>query len=178
MAKIKFQEWLIKHKACSEAVAWVEDKSLNQAWNQCKNPQWMMWYLNASGYKNDKKLRLFAVWCARQVRHLMTDPRSINALDVAERYANGKATDEELAAVREAAGAAAREAVREAAGEAAGEAAWAAAREAAWAAAWAAAGAAAWAAAWAEARAAAGEAAGEEQCKQLRKMIKIKGDLK
>ena len=28
--------------------------------------------------------RLFAVWCARQVQHLMTDPRSIEALDVAE----------------------------------------------------------------------------------------------
>ena len=26
----------------------------------------------------------------------MTDPRSLNALDVAERYANGQATDEEL----------------------------------------------------------------------------------
>ena len=35
----------------------------------------------------DKEWRLFAVWCARQVQHLMTDIRSINALDVAERFA-------------------------------------------------------------------------------------------
>ena len=40
--------------------------------------------------------RLYAVWCARQVQRLMIDPRSLNALDVAERYANGQATDEEL----------------------------------------------------------------------------------
>lgn len=59
--------------------------------------------------------RLFAVWCARQVAHLMTDPRSIAAMDVAERHADGDATDAEL------------------------DAAWAAARAAAWAAAWAAA---------------------------------------
>ena len=65
--------------------------------------------------------RLFAVRCARHVQHLMTDPRSIEALDVAERHANGLATDEELAAARAAARAAA----------------WDAARAAAWDAAWA-----------------------------------------
>ena len=68
-----------------------------------------------------KKWRLFAVWCARQVQHLMTDPRSIAALDVAERNANGLASDEELAA----AGTAAWAAAWAAAGAAAG-AAWAA----------------------------------------------------
>jgi len=45
-----------------------------------------------------RRERLFAVWCARQVQHLMTDPRSVAALDVAERHANGAATDEELKA--------------------------------------------------------------------------------
>lgn len=42
--------------------------------------------------------RLFAVACARQVQHLMLDLRSLTALDVAERYANGLATDGELVA--------------------------------------------------------------------------------
>jgi hypothetical protein len=31
----------------------------------------------------DKEWRLFAVWCARQVHHLMRDRRSITALDAA-----------------------------------------------------------------------------------------------
>ena len=31
-----------------------------------------------------REIRLFAVWCARQVEHLMTDQRSRDALDVAE----------------------------------------------------------------------------------------------
>lgn len=96
-----------------------------------------LWCLRAvEGH--DRETRLYAVWCARQVQHLMTDPRSIAALDVAERYANGEATAEELEAARDAALTAAW-------------AAWAAARDAAWtarAAAWdaRAAGAAAWAA--------------------------------
>jgi hypothetical protein len=67
------------------------------------------------------------VWSARQVQHLMTDPRSLAALDVAERHARGEATDEQLDAARDAAGAAAWDA----AWAAAGAAAWDAARDAA-----------------------------------------------
>ena len=88
--------------------------------------------------QHERVWRLFAVWCARQVQHLMTDPRSLAALDVAERYANGMATDEELQAAREAARAAwdawdAAWAAEAAAGDAAGAAlaAWDAARDAA-----------------------------------------------
>ena len=57
--------------------------------------------------QHEREWRLFAVWCARQVQHLMTDARSIAALDVAERYANGQATDGEWAAAWAAARAAA-----------------------------------------------------------------------
>ena len=95
-----------------------------------------------------REWRLFAVWCARQVQHLMVDPRSIAALEVAERHANGQATDDDLAAAWDAA----RDAAGDAAWAAAGAAAWAAARAAAWAAAWDAARAAAWDAAWDAAR--------------------------
>ena len=51
--------------------------------------------------------RKYAVWCARQVQHLMTDQRSVDALDVAWRYSDGLATDEEMWAARASAGAAA-----------------------------------------------------------------------
>jgi hypothetical protein len=107
----------------------------------------------------DREARLYAVWCARQVQHLMTDQRSLAALDAAERHANGEATDEEL----EAAWAAAWGAAWGAAWDAAWDAAWAAAWDAAWGAAeeaaWDAARAAARAAAWDAARDAAEDAA-------------------
>ena len=94
--------------------------------------------------------RLYAVWCARQVQHLMKDKRSIDALDVAERYARGLATDAKLYAAcnaaRDAWGAYAAEAAAWAAGAAARNAACNAAEAAAWAA-----GAAARNAAWAAA---------------------------
>lgn len=99
-----------------------------------------LWCLRAVEGK-DREVRLFAVWCARRVQHLMTDKRSLDALDVAERYANGQATEDELKDAWNAARAAARVAAR--------AAAWAAA-EATWEAAWA----AAWSATWAAAEAA------------------------
>ena len=72
--------------------------------------------------------RIFACDCADRAlaRIASPDPRSIEAVRVARLYADGKATNAELAAAWDAAGAAA------------GAAAWAAAWDAAWAAAWAA----------------------------------------
>ena len=112
----------------------------------------------------DREIRLFAVWCARQVQHLMTDQRSLNALDVAERFANGEANDEELKAALDAAWAARAAAWATWAAWAAWAAAWAA-RDAAGAA-WAA-GAAAWDDAWDDAWDAASDAARDAQKSEL-----------
>ena len=110
-----------------------------------------LWCLRAVD-GHEREMRLYAVDCARAVQHLMTDARSIAALDVAERFANGLATDQELAAARDAARAAA----------------WAAARDDAWAAARAAAREAAWTAAWAAARDDARAAVQQAQADLLR----------
>jgi len=116
----------------------------------------------------DKLARLFACDCAAHVlkffgKAFPGDKRPREAIEVARRYARGKATEEELAAAWDAAWAAAWAAARAAAGDAARAAAW----DAAWAAAWAAARDAAWAAArdaaWAAARDAAGDAAGDAE---------------
>lgn len=88
-----------------------------------------LWCLQAvKGY--DREKRLYAVRCARAVQHLMTDPRSVDALNVAERFANGEATEQERDAAWAAAWDAARDAARAAARDAAWAAAWAAARDA------------------------------------------------
>jgi len=115
-----------------------------------------IWCFRAAPEYN-QEWRLFAVWCARQVQHLMQDSRSIDALEVSEKFAMGNASTNELQVAGDAAWAAAGDAVD--AAVAAGDVAWAAA-----VAAWAAAGDAAWAvardAAWAAAdaaRAAAGD---------------------
>jgi len=105
-----------------------------------------LWVVLREECVSSRTLRLFAVWCARQALALVDNPdqRSVAACDTAERFANGEATERELAAARAAARAAAWTAARDAAWAAASTAA----RDAAWAAAWAAARDAAWDAAW------------------------------
>ena len=73
--------------------------------------------------------RLFAVWCARQVPQLMNDERIVEALNVAEKHANGCATDDELTAARVSSWGAASLAALDVAWAAAWNAAFAAARD-------------------------------------------------
>ena len=95
----------------------------------------VLWMANV-----ERELRLFACWCVRNtplvdgrvVWDLLTDKRSRTAVEVAELYADGLATYNELAAAWDAA----RDAAWSAAREAARGAAWGAARDAAWGAAW------------------------------------------
>lgn len=115
------------------------------------------WCLRAEP-QHDRLWRALAVRCARQVQHLMTDQRSLDALDIAERHSLGEATDADLDAASDAAMAAAWGAAK---------AARDAARAAAWAAAWAASDAASDAvrdAAWAASDAARGTARAASAC--------------
>ena len=126
-----------------------------------------LWCLGAVD-GHEKEIRLFAVWCARQVQHLMTDPRSIAALDVAEQFAHGDAAQAELDAAWAAAS--------DAASDATWAAAWAAARAgrgaaSAWDAAWDAARDAAWDAARDAAWTAASDAARDAQEAKLREIL-------
>jgi hypothetical protein len=129
------EEFCTLHDACSEGREWAlaNCQTMEQAWATAR-PDWLIWIARRPGVLDDRTLRKFAVWSARQVQHLMTDPRSIAALDVAERHVDGLATDDELSAAQTAAWAAAWAASRDAAWDAASAADWSAKRAAAWAA--------------------------------------------
>ena len=120
-------------------------KTMAEIWDACPRADWLIWILEKTGQNMDSKtLRLFACWCVREtplsdgrkVWDLLTDERSRNAVIVAERFANGEATEEERDAAWFAAPSA--RASSRAAGDAAYDAAWSAASNAAWSAAWAA----------------------------------------
>lgn len=106
----ELKNYLIERGACETSIKYCENKSSEQAWDECQDPEWMLWVLDYSKHEHtERELRLIAVEFARMVQHLMKDERSIRALEVAERYANGQATEEELANARSAARAAGRD---------------------------------------------------------------------
>ncbi len=83
--------------ACEEVYDWAATQSsMKDVWNNCERGDWLLWLLDKVEYSDFVKLRLIAVACARKAQHLMTDERSINALDVAEAFAKGEATESEL----------------------------------------------------------------------------------
>jgi len=138
------REWLAKNN--------ITD--LADAWDRCHRADWMLWLDKDLDLLTDRERRLIACRCVRdtplidgrKVWDLLTDERSRRAVTVAERYADGDATDEQLvdawnaarvAAQAAAAAAAAARVARDAAApaaDAAASAAWAATEAAtAWA---------------------------------------------
>ena len=105
-------EFCDKHDACERGREWALKKcsTMQQAWDEAR-PDWVVWIAARNGVLTHKELILFAVFCARQNEHLLTDQRSKDAITIAEKFANGEATQEDAAS---AASDAARDAARDA----------------------------------------------------------------
>jgi len=119
---LSVKEWILKYES------------------RVKSKADILWLICRDDFMTDKDLRLFAVWCARESLKLVKNPdhRSANACDVAERFANGDATVDELGSAESAAWSAAWSAAESAAWSAAlsaAESAESAAESAAWSAA-------------------------------------------
>ena len=65
-------------------------------WLACEDPYPMLEHLNANQLLSDRKQRLFDCACVRRIWHLLEDPRGRRAVEVAERYADGDASLDEL----------------------------------------------------------------------------------
>src|SRR5262245_37598711 len=67
-------------------------------WLACEDAQRMLGFVRGDERNSlpERRSRLFGIACCRRLLHLIVDSRSLKALDVTERYADGTATSEEL----------------------------------------------------------------------------------
>lgn len=104
------QQFTTQFNACLEGVDFAcKYQTMKEVWDNCPKVSWMLWIANKLQLQLDQKaIRLFACWCVRNtpisdsqtVWDLLTDERSRNAVIVAERFANGEATIDELRQAR------------------------------------------------------------------------------
>ena len=152
---MKTKDFLKKHEACTEGAKWALSigEEMDVVWNAMVEQgkyDWMVWTATRPGVFPDTVLRKLVcrfiretpLADGRKIWDLLTDERSRNAVEVAEAYADGKATAQELEDAYDAADAAAcaaydaacaADAAEDAAFAAAFAAADAAARDAAYA---------------------------------------------
>ena len=133
MTPSEFETLLIELDACEEAREWAKGKTWEEVYTTCERADWLLWLFRLKGIDPENRLKtLVAGHIANTVRHLMTDERSIKAVDAAIAYGEGKIGIDELEAAADAARAAAYAAAYAAARAvyAAADAAYAAARAA------------------------------------------------
>ena len=86
---------LIKLNACKPAVEWSGDRTIEQIVGTCHRGDWLLWLAKKIDLPLNK-LTLAKARCAKTVIHLMKDQRSIDAVNIAERFGLDECTLEEL----------------------------------------------------------------------------------
>ena len=99
-----FKKYLHSVNACQTAIDWAGDKTIEQVVTECHRGDWLLWLAKKCGVEL-QPLTLAKAHCANTVRHLMTDERSIKAVDVAIAFGEGRATRDELDTAADAAAA-------------------------------------------------------------------------
>lgn len=107
-------EWMRRVSACSEATAWVGDRTPQQAWKECTRGDWMLWALARTSVDRREVVRLCCD-VALSVLPLTEDPRVTAAIDAAEGWCAGTVTLKDLCSAADAADAAADAAAADAA---------------------------------------------------------------
>jgi hypothetical protein len=88
--------FLEKHDACLDGFEFAKDLTLEQFLETCERGDWILWLFARTNPESLSELTLAKGHCANTVRHLMTDKRSVEAVEVAIAFGEGRATREKL----------------------------------------------------------------------------------
>jgi len=89
------RQHLQRLKACSEALEWVGDRDLEQAWAECHRGDWMLWLAGRVGAPRSVEV---ARACAERANTASSDQKRDWAIDSARRWARGETDLEEVEA--------------------------------------------------------------------------------
>ena len=92
-------------RACTDAKQWASGYAdADEAWAACQRGDWMLWYAARAGA--DRRLLVRAACaCARLALPHTSDPRVLAAIEVAESWARGEATRDQVRSAASAASA-------------------------------------------------------------------------
>ena len=93
---MKAKHVLKKLLACNDAINWVGERTIEEAWAECERGDWMLWYYANVFPNNIRELTLAKAHCANTVRHLMKDERSLKAVDIAISFGEGNISKDDL----------------------------------------------------------------------------------
>ena len=105
--KNTLKELLVELNACENAREFVNDMEIEESVATVQRGDWLLWLAQRVGI-DIRPLTLAKARCAKTVIHLMKDERSINAVNIAEKFGLGEVTLDELNAAYSAAYSAAR----------------------------------------------------------------------
>ena len=106
---MSFKQQLIEMDACQDAIDWVEDRTVQQAWKDCQRGDWMLWLLEqmeeVEGWADEKEIMLLDCWCARRALKYIPEgeTRPLKAIEAKEKWTRGEITREEMDTARSAA---------------------------------------------------------------------------
>ena len=92
----KMDELLIELRACRAAKEWAQGKTFEEVYTTCERGDWLCWLFAKTNHEDIQLLTLVKGHQANTVRHLMTDERSLKAVDTAIAFGEGRVTREEL----------------------------------------------------------------------------------
>jgi hypothetical protein len=102
MNETAFKKYLQKVNACQEGVKFAEGKTLQQAWDACTRPDWMLWLYRKNNPDKIVCVRI-AIFSARQSLKFFTkkypkDNQPLKAIEAAEAWAENPTEENRKAA--------------------------------------------------------------------------------
>lgn len=97
---MSFKDELMQLNACQDAIDWVSDRTREQAWNECKDGSWLLWYAAKTELCSRQILVLAGCDCAERALKYVPEGenRPAEAIRIARLWADGKAAIEEVRA--------------------------------------------------------------------------------